>query len=151
MTEWPGGFVETLSNKQICTLRDLFEFRIKRINWDFDQILVDSEVPVKEKFYIDTGINYRDKKIDQWLALSHWAEKDGYMSFEEAKEIEAPIWEDPEVISLAKPIREMQTYSQKAAERGVIQTIVTTRVSKLREVTFQSLEKGQFKQDLRRL
>ena len=73
MTEWTSGFVETLSNNQIRILRDLFEFRTKRINWDFDQIFVDSEVPVKEKFFIDTGIDYRDRKIDQWLALSHWA------------------------------------------------------------------------------
>lgn len=139
MSERPHSFVETLSNNQINTLRDLFEFRIERINWDFDQIFVDSEVPVKDRFFVDTGIDYRAKRIDQWLALSRWSEADGHMSFDEAKIIEGPIWENPQVIALAKPIREMQIYSQMAHEHNVIQSIVTTRIPELREVTYKSV------------
>ena len=56
MTEWPGGFVETLSINQLNTLRDLFEFRIKRVNWDFDQIFVDSEGMLEFKLWDGTTI-----------------------------------------------------------------------------------------------
>lgn len=94
--EWPETFIETLSNKQIVLLRDMFEFKIRKISWDFDEILSNTQTPVKEEFYNDTGYDFRNKRIDQWLALANWAVLKGAY-FEKMSEIESRIWSDPMV------------------------------------------------------
>ncbi|KKP48027.1 MAG: hypothetical protein UR38_C0002G0130 [Candidatus Woesebacteria bacterium GW2011_GWA2_33_28] len=84
--ERPHIFIETLSNKQIVLLRDLFEFRIRKITWDLDEILADTQTPVKQEFYNKTGFDFQDRRIDQWLALAHWAKAKG-ANFEEASKL----------------------------------------------------------------
>ncbi len=128
-------FAETLSNTQASLLRKLFEFKVVRVNLDFDQIMCASETPVVEEFFRQTGLDYRGSPIDRWLALSHRAAREGSMSFEEAAVIEKPIWENPSVLMKAMPILEIQRYSERAHENGVIQTIVSTRIPGLREQT----------------
>ncbi|HCR35604.1 hypothetical protein A2130_00765 [Candidatus Woesebacteria bacterium GWC2_33_12] len=131
-------FIETLSNKQIVLLRDLFEFRIRKITWDLDEILADTQTPVKQEFYKKTGFDFQDRRIDQWLALAHWAKAKG-ANFEEASKTEAEVWADVDVLMRAKPNLPIQTYSKLAFDHGVSQLVVTTRVPELADVTLKWL------------
>lgn len=137
--ERPRTFIETLSNTQIVLLRNLFEFKIRKISWDFDEILSDTQTPVKKKFYQDTGFDFRNRKIDQWLALANWAVLDG-ANFDEMSTKESQIWSDPDVLMQAKPNLFMQAYSKMAYENGVGQLVITTRVPELTNVTVKWLE-----------
>lgn len=134
--EWSQTFIETLSNKQIVLVRDMFEFKIQKISWDFDEILSDTQTPVKEKFFQDTGFDFRNRRIDQWLALANWATQKG-ANFEEMSAIESRIWSDSDVLMQAKPNLSMQTYSRMAIDHGVGQLVITTRVPELSDVTLK--------------
>lgn len=133
-----GTFVETLSTKQIDRLRDLFVFKIKKISLDLDEILSNTQAPVKEKFYQETGFDFRDRRIDQWLALTHWAVLKG-ANFKEMSEVESRIWSDQDVLMQAKPNLALQTYSRMASDNGVNQIVITTRVPDLADITLKWL------------
>jgi len=137
--ERPHIFIETLSNKQIVLLRDLFEFRIRKITWDLDEILADTQTPVKQEFYNKTGFDFQDRRIDQWLALAHWAKAKG-ANFEEASKTETEVWADVDVLMRAKPNLPIQTYSKLAFDHGVSQLVITTRAPELADVTIRWLD-----------
>lgn len=144
MSEWPNSFIETLSNSQIVTLRDLFQFRIDHVTWDFDEILSDTQTPVKKEFLLRTGgkFDFRNRKIDRWLALAHWSvDFDKSISFNEIAKVEADVWSDKDVLVRALPNVPMQVYSRLAYENKVAQSVITTRIPDLNDVTFAWLEK----------
>lgn len=134
-------YLDTLNLNQRNLLCDLFSFKIKIITLDFDQIMVDTETPVKQKFYQDTGVDYRDWKIDRWLALATHAATEGKMAFEEAAKIEEGIWRDRFVLKQVKPIRAVQAYSKMAYLHGVKQSVVTSREPDLRQITLDGINK----------
>ena len=134
-------YLDNLTSKQKLFLFDIFTFKVKKITWDFDQILFDTETPVKQAFYIRTKIDYRQRKIDRWLALSTWAKEDGKKVLEDLETAEKDIWKDPLVLKRAKPIRAMQLYSKMAFLKGVEQSVVTSRESELSTVTLDGIKK----------
>lgn len=121
---------------------DFITFKIKHITWDFDQILVDSETPIKERFFNITGLDYRNKKLDQWLSLANWASGENKMDFNEAADIENKIWDDPNILIKAKPISIIQKYSRNASCNSVKQSVVTSRHPKLLKITMDSIRKN---------
>ena len=131
---------ESLTDKQVEVLDKLANYKIPVINWDFDQTLVDSEIPVKQRYYELTGLDFRDRKIDRYAALSHWTEIEGSMPFDQASLIEFPIWRNSDVLSKATPITQMQEFSKKCNETNIIQTITTAREPELRQITLDTIE-----------
>lgn len=134
------GFVESLTESQILLLRKIVNFQFGVITLDFDEILFNTQEPVKKAFFEQTGFDYRPRKINRWSALANWALADGWKKTqEEAIAIEASMWADKTILELAKPNVEIQRYSQKASLRGVKQIVVTTRIPELKNSTFDSL------------
>jgi hypothetical protein len=129
------------SRGQEKIVSDLLDFKIKKITWDFDQIMFASEVPVKKDFYLKTGINCLDWPIDRWLALTERAVAESSMSYEEAKAIEMKSWMDPDILVQSKPIRAIQLYSKIAFLKGVKQSVVTARAPSLHEATTYGIQK----------
>jgi hypothetical protein len=134
------GFVESLTESQILLLRKIVNFQFSVITLDFDEILFNTQEPVKKAFFERTGFDYRSRKIDRWSALANWALADGWeKTQEEATAFEASVWADKAIFELAKPNVEIQRYSQEAFLRGVKQIVVTTRIPELKNSTFDSL------------
>ena len=134
------GFVESLTERQILLLRKIVNFQFGVITLDFDEILFNTQEPVKKAFFEQTGFDYRSRKINRWSALANWALADGWKkTWEEAAAIEASVWADKKILELAKPNVEIQRYSQEASVRGVKQIVVTTRIPELKNSTFDSL------------
>lgn len=144
MAELVTPYIDTLTAQQRNILEDLFSFAIPSITWDFDQIMVDTETPVKQRFYVRTGIDYRDWKIDRWLALANKAAAEGKMALADAAKIEMEIWHDPRVMAQVKPIRAVQLYSKIAFLKGVKQSVITSRESKLKDVTLNSIRNSYY-------
>lgn len=137
MSEFDRNFIESLSLNQTDLLKKIRDFRLSVVSLDFDQIMALTEEPVKEEFFIQTGIDYRGRKIDQWLALSNWAAAEGKMSFNEAVAIEGPVWENSDILFDAKPITEIQKFSENLHKARIPQIVVSTRVPKLEDSTLE--------------
>ena len=140
--ERQSTIIDKLNLVQINLLRDLFEFRIPVITWDLDEILSDTQTPVKNEFHRKTGFDFRDRRIDQWLALAHWAvATDSHVDFDEISKVEAAVWADEDVLMMALPNTQMQIYSNMAYDKGIKQAVITTRIPELGEITLAWLEK----------
>lgn len=106
------------------------------LSWDFDQVLMQTEIPVADFCDSDKGTHYRGRKIRGWNSFSQWLLEDGiFRTKEEADDYENKIWTDPKIIKEGLPNRKLQALSYAAFKRGIKQTITTSRISKLAIVT----------------
>jgi len=131
----PEPFEETLSINQSVLLNDLRNFNYKKIVWDLDDTLGNTQDVVKEMFDKALKTNYRKRIIDEFDGLSRWAAEDGIISYEIAKALEAQLWTSRILLARVLPYPEMQEYSKKAAEKGKVQYIDTSRTGRLKQVT----------------
>lgn len=128
-----------LNAEQIQTLYRILNFQVERINWDLDQVLALSEEPVKKMFDAIFHTNYFERKLDRWEALAAWAAEDEIVEYKMAVKIEQVLWVHPDVLIQAQPISEIQRYSKLVHDRGIEQTVVTSRPPNLRDNTIQWL------------
>ena len=131
----PQLFEETLSINQRVLLNDLRNFNYKKIVWDLDDTLGDTQDVVKEIFDKALKTNYKKRIIDEFDGLSRWAAEDGITSYEIARALEAQLWTSRILLARVLPYPEMQKYSSKAAEKRKVQYIVTSRTGRLEQVT----------------
>lgn len=132
------SFLNSLSYPQKDFLFGVVDLNIAglEISWDFDLILMMTQDPVFRKADKDFGTNYKDRKVISWSSVAEWLVEDGKMQdFENAKEYEEKLWNDPEIIRLTPPNKSLQVFSYAAWLRGIKQTISTSRPSTLEEVT----------------
>lgn len=116
------------SPEQLDSFFNILNFDdVRVIVWDLDQVLSNSEAPVKQAFFEETGFDYRDKLVDRWRALAHWTFEAGLMPLAEAEDIEARLWRNTSILGKAPPNKEMIEYSKKAFTKGIKQFIVTSR------------------------
>lgn len=108
------------------------------ITLDVDQIMLDTETPVIHAFFLETNLDYRLRKIDQWLALANWAKAEGH-DFDKLAAIENRLWTDPEVLSRAQPNPAIQRLSKLAVEAGKDVHVITARRPHLAQATMTSL------------
>lgn len=130
-------FIETLSVPQRGLIEDLRDFRVRRIVWDLDEVMGDTQEVIKAEFDHLAGTNYKARYLDRFDALSFWAEGDGVMTFQEAHELEGRLWTNKDLLSQVLPFPEIQKYSQEAYDNGVEQFVATSRQGALRGVTFE--------------
>ncbi|MFV1917435.1 MAG: hypothetical protein ACC618_03085 [Patescibacteria group bacterium] len=126
---------EVITAQQLDFVIDLANYKFKCVVWDLDETLGDTQTVVKAAFDKALGTNYSSRVIDRFDALSHWAAEDGITTYEEASVIETQHWISRHTLSKVAPFPKVQDYSRKAAERGKIQYIVTSRRNQLKEVT----------------
>lgn len=131
---------ENLSAEQIQILHRILNFQVQKINWDLDQVLALSEEPVKKMFDLILHTNYFERKLDRWEALSAWAVEDQVVDYKMALALEEVLWVHPDVLIQSRPIPEIRYYSKLAHDRGIEQTVVTSRPSTLKDNTFQWLD-----------
>jgi len=132
----PKIFEESLPAWHRIFIEDFRTFKIKRIVWDLDETLGDTQAVVKEEFDLIAGTNYKDRILDRFDGLSHWAHEDGVMTFEEAHELESRLWTSEDILGWVKPFHGIQVYSRDADKNDVEQFVVTSRTGRLDKVTF---------------
>lgn len=126
---------ELENNSQKSLLKDLQDLRFECIVWDLDETLGNTQKVVKEEFDNIFGTNYKLRALDRFDALSHWAVEDGIASYKEANKVEVRLWTDPLILAKVEPYHGTLDYSKKSHQRGKTQFIVTSRNTKLKEVT----------------
>ena len=133
---------ENLNAEQIQILYRILNFQVEKISWDLDQVLALSEEPVKKMFDTIFDTNYFERKIDRLEALAAWAAEDQIVEHKMAVAIEEVLWVHPDVLVRSQPIPEIQHYSKLAHDRGIEQTVVTSRPPNLRDNTLQWLNEN---------
>lgn len=139
-----GNFLRTLSYPQKEILFGVINLNTwnLEISWDFDQVLIESQSPVFEKADKDFGTHYKGRKVISWSSVAEWLVEDGKMhDFEKAKDYEEALWNDPDIIAKSPVNRRLQALSFVAWQRGIRQTISTSRPPALEEVTKLQVEK----------
>lgn len=111
------------------------------ISWDFDQVLLRSEIPVLEFVDNKLGTRYAGRKIKGWNSVAGWLVADGIMQPDKANDFENYVWTEPSIISKAPVNGALQALSYVAWQRGIPQTITTSRIPKLADTTFEQVEK----------
>lgn len=139
-----GAFLNTLSHPQKELLFGLvhLNYHNLEISWDLDQVLIRTEVPVFEKVDKDFGTHYKDRKVVSWSSAAEWLVEDGKIQdFEKAKEYEETLWNKPEIIVKGPPNWRLRTLSFVAWQRGIKQTITTSRPPIMESVTDVQVKK----------
>lgn len=136
------NYVESLANGQKNLLFGLINLNLHRleISWDFDQVLIMSEIPVLDFVDKDLGTHYAGRKIKGWNSIAKWISEDGIKTRKEADEYEDWVWTEPKIVREAPPNRCLQAFSFVAWQRGIPQSMTTTRPPKLAEVTYKQVE-----------
>ncbi|HJY98392.1 MAG TPA: hypothetical protein VJ227_01620 [Patescibacteria group bacterium] len=137
LKESASSFLETLTNQQKLLVYGLVHLNRRglEISWDFDQVLLKSEVPVLDFVDKDLGTRYSGRKIKGWNSISKWLTEDGLKPEKEALEYEDWVWTEPKIIKDALPNERLRALSLAAKRRGIKQTISTSRVHKLASTT----------------
>ncbi len=135
-------FLNTLSDRQKLTLYGFLHLNQKDllISWDFDQVLIKTEIPVLSFVDRDLGTNYFDRKIKEWNSIAKWLIEDGIKSEKDAYEYEHEVWTNPKIMKWALPNEKLQSLSYAAYLRGIPQVLTTSRVPKLAETTFAQVD-----------
>lgn len=136
--EFAGNFIETLSVGQKNLINGVINLDIPdlEISWDFDQVLVRSEIPVADFCDMDLKTHYAGRRIRGWNSFSKWLLDDGvFKTKEESDAYEEMIWTDPKILKEAPPNKRLQALSFKASQLGIRQTITTSRIPALAKTT----------------
>jgi hypothetical protein len=123
------NFLETLRTSQKDFLRSVYRFKVKKINWDIDQVLSESEKPVKIYFDMIAGTNIADEKlVDGWNPITEIVNRKKLLDISKSIEIENALWTDPDVLSAAEPSYALRRFSLLAYWNGVSQSVTTSRI-----------------------
>ncbi len=136
--ELPDNFFESLSIEQKNLLVGVINLNIPdlEISWDFDQVLMQSEIPTADYCDKDKGTKYSGRKIRGWNSYSKWLFEDGkFKTIEEAEAYEEYIWTHPKILKEAPPNKRFQALSFEAWRVGIKQSITTSRIPELAFVT----------------
>ena len=115
-------------------LQSFLDLDFSKVTFDLDQVMAKTEEPVKEAFFNETGLDYRDRKINKYHALAYWAEGDG-LDLEPTVAFERKLWTDEKILFSAPPNPVIQTFSYIATRLLKKVNVITARNSDLKGST----------------
>lgn len=136
------NFLETLRTPQKDFLRSVYQFKIKKINWDIDQVISESEKPVKIYFDLLAGTNISDEiLVDGWNPISEIVNRKKLLDINKAIQIEERLWTDPDVLLAAEPNYPLRRFSLQAYWHGIQQSVTTSRIPAFEHTTSEWVTK----------
>jgi 5'(3')-deoxyribonucleotidase len=106
------------------------------LDFDIDQVLADSEKPVRKKCDLDNGTNYSERNERGYNIMQKWLVEDGIMTPEDASGYEAGLWVNPKLLIQSEPNEALQKLSRAAARRNIPQFATTSRTPEVGEATY---------------
>jgi hypothetical protein len=129
--------IDVLTDNQRIFLHGVVNLNLRNLflDFDLDQVLANSEIPIIEYCSRDLGVNYIGRKLNGYNTISSWIVSDGIMNNLEAVLYETKLWERPDLVNLAPPNEILRAFSYAASLRGIPQSITTSRAPGLADVT----------------